>query len=132
MLSRLITKISNRPNYYYFAKALCDDKPITVKVCLFTDDEDEANQIALMIKNIADSYLLEKLNYQPKTSKEKIKYFKMLADTKKTDTFIKRNGLFMSVEEYRAIIRTVVEKYFEAQSKKPNSFRFILSKNKNL
>lgn len=131
MLSRLITKISGRPNYYYFAKALCEDKAITVKVCLFTDDEDEANQIALMIKNIVDSYLLEKLNYQPKTSKEKIKYFKMLADPKKIDAFVKRNRLAMSVEEYRAIIRTVVEKYFEARGKKPNSFRFILSKNKN-
>ena len=131
MVSKLITKISNRPNYYYFAKALCGDKAVTIKVCLFTDDEDEANDIASTIKSIADSYLLDRLNYQPKTSKEKIKYFKMLSDPKRTDAFIKRHGLTMSVEEYRAIIRTVVEKYFQAQSKKPNSFRFILSKNKN-
>ena len=73
MLSRLITKISGRPNYYYFAKALCEDKAITIKVCLFTDNKYEASKIASTIKNIADSYLLEKLNYQPKTSKETIK-----------------------------------------------------------
>lgn len=131
MLSRLITKISGRPNYYYFAKAICEDKVITVKVCLFTDNKNEASKLASTIKSIADSYLIERLNYQPKTSREKIKYFKMLTDPKKTDTFVKRNKLVMSVEEYRAIIRTVVEKYFEAQGKKPKSFRSIFAKNKN-
>ena len=35
MTSKLITKIKNRPSYYYFDKALKDDKTITVKYCLF-------------------------------------------------------------------------------------------------
>ena len=55
MASKLITKIKNRPSYYYFDKALKDDKTITVKYCLFTDDELEAKAIALKIKNEADN-----------------------------------------------------------------------------
>ena len=55
MTSKLITKIKNRPSYYYFDKALKDDKTITVKYCLFTDNEFEAKAIALKIKNEADN-----------------------------------------------------------------------------
>ena len=55
MTSKLITRIKNRPSYYYFDKALKNDKIITVKDCLFTDNEFEAKAIALKIKNEADN-----------------------------------------------------------------------------
>ena len=55
MTSKLITRIKNRPSYYYFDKALKNDKIITVKYCLFTDNEFEAKAIALKIKNEADN-----------------------------------------------------------------------------
>ena len=55
MTSKLITRIKNRPSYYYFDKALKNDKIITVKYCLFTDNELEAKAIALKIKNEADN-----------------------------------------------------------------------------
>ena len=54
MTSKLITRIKNRPSYY-FDKALKNDKIITVKYCLFTDNELEAKAIALKIKNEADN-----------------------------------------------------------------------------
>lgn len=55
MASKLITKIKNRPSYYYFDKALKDDKTIAVKYCLFTDNEFEDKAIALKTKNEADN-----------------------------------------------------------------------------
>ncbi len=55
MTSKLITRIKNRPSYYYFDKALKNDKIVTVKYCLFTDNELEAKAIALKIKNEADN-----------------------------------------------------------------------------
>lgn len=45
MASKLIPKIKNRPNYYYFNRALKDDKLITIKYSLFTDDIYEAKVI---------------------------------------------------------------------------------------
>ena len=46
MGSKLITKIANRPNFYFFDTALKDGKKLTVKFCLFTKDPDEAVRLA--------------------------------------------------------------------------------------
>ena len=54
MTSKLITKIKNRPSYYYFDTAIKDNKKITVKYCLFTEDLYKAKAIALKIKNTVD------------------------------------------------------------------------------
>lgn len=55
MTSKLITKIKNRPSYYYFDTAIKDNKKITVKYCLFTEDLYKDKAIALKIKNTVDS-----------------------------------------------------------------------------
>lgn len=51
MTSKPITKIKNRPNYYYFDTAINDSKKTTVKYCLFTEYLYEAKLLALKIKN---------------------------------------------------------------------------------
>lgn len=53
MNSKLITKIKNRPNYYCFDTALKDDQKITVKYCLFTEDDNIARTIAIKLKSQA-------------------------------------------------------------------------------
>jgi len=45
MTSKPITKIKNRPNYYYFDTAINDSKKTTVKYCLFAEDLYEARRL---------------------------------------------------------------------------------------
>lgn len=52
MTSNNITKVKNRPSYYYFDKAYKDGKIITIKYSLFTDDILATKALAIKIKSI--------------------------------------------------------------------------------
>lgn len=51
MTSNNITKVKNRPSYYYFDRAIKDGKIITIKYSLFTDDILAAKALAIKIKS---------------------------------------------------------------------------------
>lgn len=51
MTSNNITKVKNRPSYYYFDRAIKDGKIITVKHSLFTNDILTAKSLAIKIKS---------------------------------------------------------------------------------
>ena len=69
MSSRLITKVPNRPNFYFFDTALKDGKKLTVKFCLFTKDLDEAVRLANSIKAAANKALAKKITIAHTNSK---------------------------------------------------------------
>ena len=110
MLSKLITKISNRPNFYYFDTAMKSGKKITVRYCLFTDDENEARTLASKIKTKANSMLMQRIARRPislallirnqRRSKENI------------DSFIKANKLFLDIGEYKSLFQSAVAEFY--------------------
>ena len=65
MLSKLITKISKRPNFYYFDTAIKDGKKTTIKYCLFTSDENEARMLAEKIKAKVNLVLMQRVVKKP-------------------------------------------------------------------
>ena len=65
MLSKLITKISKRPNFYYFDTAIKDGKKTTIKYCLFTSDENEARILAEKIKAEVNLVLMQRVVKKP-------------------------------------------------------------------
>ena len=101
MTSKLITRIKNRPSYYYFDKALKNDKIITVKYCLFTDSELEAKAIALKIKNEAD-------NRRNSVQTKKFIVLPLRYKIRNIQKNIKNKSHRLSTTEYKEIFEKVI------------------------
>lgn len=119
MISKLVTKIKNRPNFYYFDTALSRGKKTTVKYCLFTNDEYKACIIAHKIKRLANQTLAFKLstiNYT-KTPTKDTKSFKQsiknsIKSLETNDKIIKSKPLYLESSEYRKIFENVVSEFY--------------------
>ena len=109
MSSRLITKVPNRPNFYFFDTALKDGKKLTVKFCLFTKDLDEAVRLANSIKAAANKALAKKIT----TAHTNSKSLRALINTKRqNERCIKQNGIFLDVSEYKELSKEVIAKFY--------------------
>ena len=109
MSSRLITKVSNRPNFYFFDTALKDGKKLTVKFCLFTKDIDEAVRLANSIKAAANKALSKKIT----TTHSNSKSLRALINIKRqNERCIKQNGIFLDVSEYKELSQEVIAKFY--------------------
>lgn len=109
MGSKLITKIANRPNFYFFDTALKDGKKLTVKFCLFTKDLDEAVRLANSIKAAANKALAKKIT----TAHTNSKSLRALINTKRqNERCIKQNGIFLDVSEYKELSKEVIAKFY--------------------
>ena len=109
MSSRLITKVPNRPNFYFFDTALKDGKKLTVKFCLFTKDIDEAARLANSIKAAANEALTKKVTIAHTNSKS----LRALINIKRqNERRIKQNGIFLDVSEYKELSQEVIAKFY--------------------
>ena len=109
MSSRLITKVANRPNFYFFDIALKDGKKLTVKFCLFTKDLDEAVRLANSIKAAANKALTKKITTTHTSSKS----LRALINIKRqNERCIKQNGIFLDVSEYKELSQEVIAKFY--------------------
>ena len=109
MSSRLITKVPNRPNFYFFDTALKDGKKLTVKFCLFTKDLDEAVRLANSIKAAANEVLAKKIT----TAHANSKSLRALINIKRqNERCIKQNGVFLDVSEYKELSQEVIAKFY--------------------
>ena len=109
MSSRLITKVPNRPNFYFFDTALKDGKKLTVKFCLFTKDLDEAVRLANSIKAAAN----EALAYKITTAHTNSKSLRILINIKRqNERRIKQNRIFLDVSEYKELSQEVIAKFY--------------------
>jgi len=109
MSSRLITKVPNRPNFYFFDTALKDSKKLTVKFCLFTKDIDEAVRLANSIKAAANETLAKKIT----TAHTNSKSLRALINIKRqNERCIKQNGIFLDVSEYKELSQDVIAKFY--------------------
>ena len=109
MSSRLITKVPNRPNFYFFDTALKDGKKLTVKFCLFTKDLDEAVRLANSIKAAANKALTKKITTTHTSSKS----LRALINIKRqNERCIKQNGIFLDVSEYKELSQEVIAKFY--------------------
>ena len=109
MSSRLITKVPNRPNFYFFDTALKDGKKLTVKFCLFTKDIDEAARLANSIKAAANEALAKKIT----TTHANSKSLRALINIKRqNERCIKQNGIFLDVSEYKELSQEVIAKFY--------------------
>lgn len=109
MSSRLITKVPNRPNFYFFDTALKDGKKLTVKFCLFTKDLDEAARLANSIKAAANEALTKKVTIAHTNSKS----LRALINIKRqNERRIKQNGIFLDVSEYKELSQEVIVKFY--------------------
>ena len=109
MSSRLITKVPNRPNFYFFDTALKDGKKLTVKFCLFTKDLDEAVRLANSIKAAANEALSKKITMTHANSKS----LRALINIKRqNERRIKQNGIFLDVSEYKELSQEVIAKFY--------------------
>ncbi|WP_462103605.1 tyrosine-type recombinase/integrase [Campylobacter concisus] len=109
MSSRLITKVPNRPNFYFFDTALKDGKKLTVKFCLFTKDIDEAARLANSIKAAANEALTKKVTIAHTNSKS----LRALINIKRqNERCIKQNGIFLDASEYKELSQEVIAKFY--------------------
>lgn len=109
MSSRLITKVPNRPNFYFFDTALKDGKKLTIKFCLFTKDIDEAARLANSIKAAANEALTKKVTIAHTNSKS----LRALINIKRqNERCIKQNGLFLDASEYKELSQEVIAKFY--------------------
>lgn len=109
MSSRLITKVPNRPNFYFFDTALKDGKKLTVKFCLFTKDLDEAARLANSIKAAANEALTKKVTIAHTNSKS----LRALINIKRqNERRIKQNGIFLDVSKYKELSQEVIAKFY--------------------
>ena len=109
MSFRLITKVPNRPNFYFFDTALKDGKKLTVKFCLFTKDIDEAARLANSIKAAANKALAKKIT----TAHTNSKSLRALINIKRqNERRIKQNGIFLDVSEYKELSKEVIAKFY--------------------
>ena len=109
MSSRLITKVPNRPNFYFFDTALKDGKKLTVKFCLFTKDLDEAVRLANSIKAAANEALTKKIT----TAHTNSKSLRALINIKRqNERCIKQNGIFLDVSKYKELSQEVIAKFY--------------------
>ena len=109
MSSRLITKVPNRPNFYFFDTALKDGKKLTVKFCLFTKDLDEAVRLANSIKAAANEALAKKMT----TTHANSKSLRALINIKRqNERCIKQNGIFLDVSKYKELSQEVIAKFY--------------------
>lgn len=109
MSSRLITRVPNRPNFYFFDTALKDGKKLTVKFCLFTKDPDEAVRLANSIKAAANEALAKKIT----TAHTNSKSLRALINIKRqNERCIKQNGIFLDVSEYKELSQEVIAKFY--------------------
>ena len=109
MGSKLITKIANRPNFYFFDTALKDGKKLTVKFCLFTKDIDEAARLANSIKAAANKALSKNIT----TAHTNSKSLRALINIKRqNERCIKQNGIFLDVSEYKELSQEVIAKFY--------------------
>ncbi len=109
MSSKLITKIANRPNFYFFDTALKDGKKLTIKFCLFTKDLYEAVRLAKSIKAAANEALANKITTIHTNSKN----LRVLINIKmQNERRIKQNGIFLDVSEYKELSQDVIAKFY--------------------
>ena len=109
MSSRLITRVPNRPNFYFFDTALKDGKKLTIKFCLFTKDIDEAVRLANSIKAAANEALAKKIT----TTHTNSKSLRTLINIKRqNERRIKQNGIFLDVSEYKELSQEVIAKFY--------------------
>lgn len=109
MSFRLITKVPNRSNFYFFDTALKDGKKLTVKFCLFTKDIDEAARLANSIKAAANKALAKKIT----TAHTNSKSLRALINIKRqNERRIKQNGIFLDVSEYKELSKEVIAKFY--------------------
>ena len=117
MSSRLITKVPNRPNFYFFDTALKDGKKLTVKFCLFTKNLDEAVRLANSIKAAANEALANKIT----TTHTNSKSLRALINIKRqNERCIKQNGIFLDVSEYKELSQEVIAKFYNLVVPKEN------------
>lgn len=110
MLSKLITKISKRPNFYYFDTAIKDGKKTTIKYCLFTSDENEARMLAEKIKSEVNLVLMQRVVKKPTSLALLIKNQRRSKED--IDSFIKTNKLFLDIQEYKSLFQSTVAKFY--------------------
>ena len=126
MSSRLITKVPNRPNFYFFDTALKDSKKLTVKFCLFTKDIDEAVRLANSIKAAANKALSKKIT----TTHSNSKSLRALINIKRqNERCIKQNGIFLDVSEYKELSQEVIAKFYNlvaSEEKLEKEFKTLL------
>ena len=109
MSSRLITRVPNRPNFYFFDTALKDGKKLTIKFCLFTKNLDEAVRLANSIKVAANKALAKKIT----TAHTNSKNLRALINIKRqNERCIKQNGIFLDVSEYKELSQEVIAKFY--------------------
>ena len=109
MSSRMITKVPNRPNFYFFDTAIKNNKKITVKYCLFTKDLDEARMLARLIKNTVNDELSRHLT----TKHPNLKSLTSLINRKRQKEHkIKQERLYLDVSEYKKISQSVIAKFY--------------------
>ena len=109
MSSRLITRVPNRPNFYFFDTALKDGKKLTIKFCLFTKDIDEAVRLANSIKAAANEALAKKIT----TAHTNSKSLRALINIKRqNERCIKQNGIFLDISEYKELSQEVIAKFY--------------------
>ena len=110
MLSKLITKISNRPNFYYFDTAMKDGRKTTVRYCLFTNDESEARTLASKIKTKVNLTLMQRIARKPASLALLIKNQRRSKED--ADSFIKANKLFLDIGEYKSLFQSAVAEFY--------------------
>ena len=110
MLSKLITKISNRPNFYYFDTAMKDGRKTTVRYCLFTDDESEARTLASKIKTKVNLTLMQRIARKPASLALLIRNQRRSKED--ADSFIKANKLFLDIGEYKSLFQSAVAEFY--------------------
>ncbi|WP_304339282.1 hypothetical protein [Campylobacter ureolyticus] len=98
MTSNNITKVKNRPSYYYFDKAYKDGKIITIKYSLFTDDILFAKALDIKIKSTIDKISNSNITKTKKSFnsfKSYINYIKNSSNNSK---------IFIDYKEYKKIL----------------------------
>lgn len=125
MTHKLITKIKNRPNLYYFDTAINNGKKITVKYCLFTEDEYLAMILAKKIKDEVNKRLLSVLdNYRDVKYFNKVSFKAIIKNSIKeqqsTRIKLKKNKEYLKASEYREIFENILKGFYASCNNKQN------------
>ena len=109
MTSNNITKVKNRPSYYYFDRAIKDGKIITIKYSLFTDDILAAKALAIKIKSTIDKIS----NPNITKTKKSFNSFKSYINHIKNSS--NNSKIFIDYKEYRKIFKFVVANFYKPE-----------------
>lgn len=105
-LLKWLLKIKDRPNYYYFDRALKNNKLITVKYSLFTDDIYEAKALAIKVKSTIDKISNSKKSNISKSYSSFESYIKALKNSQQT------NKSYIDYKEHKEIFKKVIISFY--------------------